>query len=783
MKKRKCSLRPKVTVFKLTVVAVSIIELFGGANNVQAQTALPASSVETQSGLPPTKSEVETPPSSISGKEQAPSVKKSSESNTVTLNSVEVTANRRREPAREVPMKVDTVSTERLQKAGATQLSDYITSEPGVSFSSGGAPGQGTISIRGVTAGQDIGPTVGVYVDDAAFGSSTVYGSGAALALNMGLLDLNHIEILFGPQGTLYGAGAMGGVLKYVTNQPDTETFSGQVSTGFSSTWHGGLNNTTTAVLNIPLKSDVAAIRLSAFNDHNGGYVDAVGNSPGTRINQGDTTGFRASALVTPTNKLTFRFTAVIQNTNTSGLNFVDYGMNGRPIFGDYKRNLGSAEPYHQSIQYYTIDAEYDFGWARLNSISSYQSIHTGSSSDLTAAYAPIFDAAGLDLGAVSYSNQINTDKVTQEFRLTSPGKQRLEWVAGLYYTHERSDPTDIILASPTGGKTFSALETYDYVSTYEELAAYADLTYNLTSRLALTAGMRIAHNSQTFDQSTSGPIVAAPGSVGGTSSDTTKTYMFTVAYKLTPTSNVYARIASGYRPGGPNLLVTNPATGLPIPGNSTFQPDTLWNYEVGYKADLLDRKLSLGVSAYDIEWHNLQAYGDVDGFSQYINAGNARVKGLQLDGAFRPTQAWTLAASISATDAYLTTGNTGTGSKAGDALPNTPKFAATASVGYQFQIASHRASVGVQEQYVGMRHSSFANDTQLPDFKLPAYATTNLQAGIDFTHFNLSFFVRNLFNREGILSASTSQVPLGGNVLATVIQPRTIGMQFTAPF
>ncbi|VWC52287.1 ligand-gated channel [Burkholderia lata] len=680
-------------------------------------------------------------------------------------------------------MKVDTVSSEHLQKAGATQLSDYITSEPGVSFSSGGAPGQGTISIRGITAGQDIGPTVGVYVDDASFGSSTVYGSGAQLALNMGLLDLNHIEILFGPQGTLYGAGAMGGVLKYVTNQPDTENFSGQVGTGFSSTWHGGLNNTTTAVLNIPLKSDVAAVRLSAFNDHEGGYVDAVGSSSGTHINQGDTTGFRASALVTPTNKLTFRFTADIQDVNSSGLNFVDYGTNGRPVYGDLKRYLGSAEPYHQSIQFYTADVEYDFGWARFNSISSYQSIHTGSASDLTAAYAPIFDAAGLNLSAVSYSNQIFTDKVTQEFRLTSPGNQRLEWVAGLYYTHERSDPTDIIFASPVGSKAFSALETYKYGSTYEEAAAYGDLTYNLTPRLALTAGIRIARNQQAFDQTTSGPIVASPGTVSGTSSDTTKTYMFTAAYKLTPTSNVYARIASGYRPGGPNLLITNPATGLLIPGSSTFQPDTLWNYEVGYKADLLDKKLSLAVSAYDIEWHNLQAYGDVDGFSQYINAGNARVKGLQLSGAFRPTSAWTFAASISATDAYLTTGNTGAGSQAGDSLPNTPRFSATASVNYQFQIASHRAYVGVDEQYVGMRHSSFAHDTQLPDFKLPAYATTNLQAGIDFSHFTVSFFIRNLFNREGILSASTSQVPLGGDVLATVIQPRTIGVQLTAPF
>jgi outer membrane receptor protein involved in Fe transport len=610
-----------------------------------------------------------------------------------------------------------------------------------------------------------------------------VFANGAQSALDMGLLDLNHIEILFGPQGTLYGAGAMGGVLKYVTNQPDTENFSGQVGTGFSSTWHGGLSNTTNAVLNIPLKSDVAAVRFSVFNDHEGGYVDAIGDAGSTRINRGDTTGFRASALVTPTDKLTFRFTANVQDINYSGLNYVDYNASGKPVFGDLTRNLGSSEAFHESIQFYTADAEYNFGWARFNAISSYQSIYNNHPTDLTAAYGPIFQASGLDIGPVSDAAQTDTNKVTEELRLTSPGNQRLEWIAGLYYTHEHSDEDGDVEAAPVGSKAFSPLETVGLGSTFEEYAAYGDLTYNVTSRLALTAGMRIAHNQQTFDQTTGGPIDLAPGTTTGGSSNSTKTYMFTVAYKLTPTSNVYARIASGYRPGGPNILIANPATGLPIPGNATFQPDTLWNYEVGYKADLFDKRLSVGVSAYDIEWHNIQTVGAVDGFSQYINGGDARVKGLQLSAAFRPTSSLTFAAAVSATDAYLTTGDPGTGAAAGNELPNTPRFSATASAGYQFQIAHHRASVGVDEQYVGMRHASFASDTQLPDFKLPAYATTNLQAGIDFTSFNVSFFVRNLFNREGLLSADTGFVGLGGDVLATVIQPRTIGMQISAPF
>ncbi|MCA3824568.1 MAG: TonB-dependent receptor plug domain-containing protein, partial [Burkholderia sp.] len=369
MASKKGGVTAESTIFRRTLVAVSVMQMFLAASGAYAQTdpapagAQPAAAAATNNAAP------------VANRAAHASVKGSTGSAAIPLNSAEVTANRRREPAREVPMKVDTLSSDALQKSGATKLSDYLSTQPGVGFNSGGGPGQGTISMRGVTAGKDVGPTVGVYVDDTPLGSNTVSGGGAALALDMGLLDLNHIEILFGPQGTLYGAGAMGGLLKYVTNQPDTESFFGTVGTTFSSTWHGGLNNTTNVVLNLPLKQDVAALRIAAFNNHDGGYVDAIGAAAGTRINRSDTTGVRASLLVTPTRKLTFRFTATIQNINSSGQNYVDYGMDGRPAYGALTKLQDAPEPYHQSNQFYTANAEYDFGWARLNAISAYQSL------------------------------------------------------------------------------------------------------------------------------------------------------------------------------------------------------------------------------------------------------------------------------------------------------------------------------------------------------------------------------------------------------------------------
>jgi iron complex outermembrane receptor protein len=290
-----------------------------------------------------------------------------------TLNTVVVTATRRREPAREVPMQVNVLPADELQKSGAKTMSDYLSSEPGVDLNASGGSGSGQVSIRGVTTGIQTGPTVGMYIDDVAFGGSTLFSQSATFALDMSLLDLNHVEILRGPQGTLYGAGAMGGLLKYVTNEPDSEQFSGQVGTGVSGTEHGGVSGTANAALNIPLKTDVAALRVSVFGQHDGGYVDAVGPEADSHIDRGDTYGARASLLLTPTRDLTVRLTAVSQNINRNDPNYVEYGANGQPVWGDLTTQQFAPQPFHQNIQLYSAGIEYELGWARLNSITSFQ--------------------------------------------------------------------------------------------------------------------------------------------------------------------------------------------------------------------------------------------------------------------------------------------------------------------------------------------------------------------------------------------------------------------------
>lgn len=695
-----------------------------------------------------------------------------------TLNTVVVTATRRREPAREVPMQVDVLSADKLQQSGARSMVDYLSSEPGVNLDGGGGAGQ--VSVRGVTTGTQTSATVGIYVDNIPFGSSTFYGGGGVFLLDMGLLDLNHIEILRGPQGTLYGAGAMGGLLKYVTNEPDTSAFYGQVGAGLSVTEHGGINNSVNTVLNIPLKTDVAAMRVSAFNIHDGGYIDATGPLASTRVNRGDTTGGRISLLLTPTGQFTARLTATTQYVNGNGSGTVDYNMNGQPVAGGLQHALYTPEGFHQSFQVYAADLEYDFGWARLNSISAYQTIGSQTAKDATSSYGALFAAAGMNFGGISLPTDITTNKYTQEFRLTSPGNRRLEWLAGLYYTRENSTYNSGVL----GVNPSSDLERFTIPSLYQEYAAYGDVTYHLTPRLSFTGGLRIAHNNQDFSQTTYGTLAGPASTLSGTSSDTSKTYLLTASYKLTDNSNVYVRAANGYRPGGPNVPVIDVVSGQPVPSPLTFKPDTLWTYEAGYKADMLDNRLSVAVTVYDIRWKDMQILSAINGSAVILNAGKAEIRGLELASSFRPTPNWNFSASLSAIDARLTEAAPGSGLTAGDPLPNSAKFSAALSATYLFKAGGFPAYVGVSERIIGFRHAGFPSDTGgHPDFPLPGYAITDLQAGIDFKKASLSFYVRNLFDRRALLSAATALVPVGGPVAVTVAQPRTIGANLTIPF
>ncbi|MFH0130522.1 TonB-dependent receptor domain-containing protein [Variovorax sp. VaC1] len=699
-----------------------------------------------------------------------------------SLDSVTVTATRRREPVREIPMQVNVMKAETLERAGAKNLADYVAEQPGVSLTSSGSVG-GILTMRGLTTGPVQGiATVGVYVDDVATGQSSSGALAGFTPLDMGMLDLNHIEVLRGPQGTLYGAGAMSGVLKYVTNQPDTMEFAGSVKFGTTWTQGGGQGYSTNAVLNVPIKEDVAAVRIAAFTDQVGGSYNAIGPAWGRNIDRGHTDGGRVSLLLTPTKELTVRLTGTVQDVKRKGLGFEDIDKRTlRPWSLDRTRQLSSSEPYENKTQLFGLDVEYDFGWARLNSITSAQDVKITNSVDLTALYGPVVTAMRLPVLSVPLASTVEQHRISQEFRLTSRSGTTIEWLAGVYLNRERGSNDGTVGANLGGGLGNKSFLTSTQFSRYREEAIYGDVTWNVTPALSFTGGVRLARNNQRYGSKQSGSLIGPVDSVAsGTSSESPTTYLAAAKYTLSDTSNVYFRAASGYRPGGPNVLKADTDRNIVQP---MFKSDSLWSYELGYKADLLDRKLSLEAALYDIEWRDVQQPTRSGGFVFVTNAGGARIKGGELTLNWKPSKEWRFTANAALIDARLTEDAKGLDARAGTRLPQTPRFATTLGVMRNFSVADHPAYFGVSARYTGKRDAGYPGSAVIPSIKMPAYTMVDLQAGIDFQRFSLAAYVRNLANKRGIVSIDTGLVANPNLVQAALAPSRTVGLTVNVPF
>lgn len=699
-----------------------------------------------------------------------------------SLDSVTISATRRREPVREIPMQVNVMKAETLERAGAKNLSDYVAEQPGVTMTSSGSVG-GILTMRGLTTGPTQGiATVGVYVDDVATGLSSAGALSGFTPLDMALLDLSHIEVLRGPQGTLYGAGAMSGVLKYVTNQPDTMEFAGSVKFGTSWTQGGGPGFMTNAVLNIPLKEDVAAVRIAAFTDQVGGSYDASGLARGRNIDRGHTDGGRVSLLVTPTRELTVRLTGMVQDVHRKGLGFEDIDKRTlRPWGLDRTRQLSGREPYRNLSQLFGLDVEYDFGWARLNAITSAQDVKINNSVDLTALYGPALTAMRLPVLSAPLASEVEQHRISQEFRLTSRSGTTIEWLAGLYLNRERGSNDGTLSANLGAGLGSKNFLTSTQFSRYREEALYGDVTWNVTPALSLTGGLRLARNNQRYGSKQSGSLVGpVDSSAAGTSSESPTTYLAAAKYSLSDTSTVYFRAASGYRPGGPNVLKADTDRNIVQP---MYNSDSLWSYELGYKADLLDRKLSLEAALYDIEWKGVQQPTRSGAFVFVTNAGAARIKGSELTLNWKPSKAWRFTANAALIDARLVEDAKGLDARAGTRLPQTPRFATTLGVMHNFSIADRPAYFGVSARYTGKRDAGYPGSKAIPSIKMPAFTTVDLQAGIDFQRFSLSAYVRNLTNKRGIVSIETGLSANPNLVQAALTPSRTIGVNVNVPF
>ena len=698
--------------------------------------------------------------------------------NVSVLEEVVVTAQKFEQKLSETPLSVTAISARNLEALGATQFRDFANSVPSMTFTTSGV-GSTQVNLRGITTGNNISPTVGIYVDEVPYGSSTPFASGAQLALDVGLFDVSRIEVLRGPQGTLYGASTMGGLLKYVSVVPDTTAFAATARAGVVSTSGGGVGYDAAAAVNAPLADDKAALRVSGFYTHDGGFIDNLTNGHDD-VNEAEVYGGRADLLFKPADKLTLRVAAFAQDITRDGTAAADFGLaTGEPIDGDLDQRRLRAEPFDQQFRLASGTLDYEFEGATLTSITSYQTVRSNATTDVSAFFVPALGAGGIVLGSVDVFKKNETDKFTQELRLAATGP-RLDWTIGAFYTDEDSDQFQKLNASTPDGAVFPVnLLTVELPSTFEEYAGFGTLTWHATDKLDFTGGLRYAHNSQTFEQIGSGALVSSVPERDD--SDSILTYLATIRYRASDNLMSYVRYATGYRPGGPNIVV-NDLNGQPL-ASPTFGADELRSYEAGIKTTTSDGSFGVDAAVYFIKWDDLQINAVRNGLGVVANAAAAESKGAELTLTWVPVPQLALVGAFAYIDAELSEDAPDLGGLEGDRLPDTPDFTGSLAADYSFELGGREAFLGTTVRHVTDRVSSYDASAGVPQYELPEYTTVDFRTGIQLGAARLQLYLKNAFDERGQLSATTGFSALGGPAWVSLVQPRTIGLNFITQF
>ena len=721
-----------------------------------------------------------------------------------TLPTIVVTATRRQESIQNVPGGVTSLTGAFLDQIHANSFEQFAGFVPGLSFDSLG-PTSDIIAIRGVTTGgTQLSSGIGMYFDQVPIGASTPFGVGFQ-TVPVNTFDLSRIEVLNGPQGTLYGANALGGAIKYVPASPNLDQFGALGSATLSSTAHAGVNYGIDAMLNAPLTPGKVALRVDGVQQYDTGF----GNNTYLGIdNQGSahTTMGRAQLLARITPDLSVKLSAFSEKIRGNGLNvgFRDittgqnYFNNGQdpqdpfaPInsqpLGTYDQEFALRQPESNSLRMFSGIVDWNLHWATFTSITAYQNNNGTYLTDLSDLYNVVFhDFYGFPLSAYGLYVNTTTRKTTQEFRLQSPQGQRFEWLFGAYGNHETTHEFVNLQNAPDAqGLLFGYSPFYGVLpSLYKEWSVFADGTYHFTDRFDVTLGARYSRNDQHYQQFANGWLVvpADPGHTtheDATSDQSVTTWLLNPRWHVTPHVMLYAKIASGYRPGGPNFVLQL-GHGAP-----TFQPDKLWNYELGEKATLLGGRATLNADVYDIAWSRIQLTVNNGGINQIENGGSARIKGAEFSAALKATPHLTLTASGSYTDAKLASAVPALGlTQSGARLPLSPKFNAALAATYGFNVG--KASTGqltVSDTWVGDRTAGYQGSAIAPYYKLPGYNTLNLDCAIFAPHgIEVDAFLHNALDKAGQVSATTAtnEYDPFAPVPVVLTQPRTIGVRLT---
>ncbi|WP_077038177.1 TonB-dependent receptor [Pelomonas sp. KK5] len=735
------------------------------------------------------------------------------------LDTVTVTAQRREQVITQVPMSVAAMSGAALEKQSLRDITDISRVTPGLTLSSPDPSGESNVSIRGISS--PIGQaTTGIYIDDVPvqignFASCPILCGGNAMPK---IFDIDRVEVLRGPQGTLYGASSEGGAVRFITQAPKMRGELTGLVHGELSSWQGGAPSVEAGlVLDAPIATDLAGFRLSLWQQHQGGYVDAYSPGSGARvkrnINSENSRVARLAVKLTPTDRLSITPSYYYQDTRSADrASYVE-------ALGLDRSAANIAQPAKDRFGIASIAADYDFDSIAAKLIVSnlrrterrtddYSNLAEGreylnnlnlpDGFPTAALWEPLPATKGAATAAGLTTNRQNT--TTAELRFSSvDGKgDRLSWIAGAYFQRAKqgyaqdilenvallSSMYDVLWTGGSGalyspqdplGGNISYTEN-DHFNTTQQ-ALYGEASYKVTGTLTASMGLRLTRATTSFDSALDGWWAAGPSSYSGSSQEHPVTPKLGLAWQATPQSLFYATAAKGFRPGGANpSLASNPICGgdLAALGGASAEPliyksDSVWSYEAGTRQTLAGGAVQLSGSLFWINWRDVQTQVMLPtcGFGYIDNVGTATSKGFDLELQAKPSRAVTLNAAIGYNRAAYTQSVTNKGYtlglspvqylvKDGDALP-TPRWTASLGAEYGWQWTGlGKAYARADYQFASGYDRVGSEGTQNYDpatQDVRALHLVNLRAGLKAGAWDWSVYLKNALNNRTEMS------------------------------
>ena len=712
------------------------------------------------------------------------------------IEEIIVTATKRVTSLQDTAIAISALSNSTIEKRGLVGMEDYLSTLPGITMQDRGA-GQNTITIRGVGSGSQVerNPTVGVYL-----GETPVTGLGANGNGNQGgsadikLVDIERIEVLRGPQGTLYGTGSMGGTVRAIPIAPNLEEMEGKIATRYSETSNrGGSNSMVQGVINFPVIKDELAFRTVAYKFDNSGYIDNVSESQispvnassiaagGLARNRNDVgndeyTGARIIALWQAVDQLEVSLMHAYQKIEQDGLREVDINL-----IGDFQQaslsisGNGDGEELNSKTNISNLTLKYDLGWGSILSSTS-KIVHDGSSKiDASTFFGPTF---GVSI------NEVDTDVFTQELRFVSQFDGPLQVLGGYYYEDNETNTNSLfqwsgILPAPVGANPNLTFLTARTVEVTQE-AFFGELSYDITNQLNATAGFRYFDYDQGIPFNRTNGITSAVQGVKGNINDTN--FKFNLAYHISENTLIYGQWAEGFRIGRIQSP-SNSSDDIDDDGLIEFsdgveraitegilEPDTVESFEFGLKAKLMDNRLTLNSSVFRINWEGIPItlVSEARGSGFLFNAGESSSEGVELEIQAQLTNALILELSSSYVETVLEEDAPSLGNM-GDNLPGSADFNFSASLEHQFNLRGYESFARIDYSYIGEYFHNFSETGEVSG----GYNQINLKVGTQIDRLNIDIFANNLTDADNFTWVEN----LANAGRAYRLRPRTIGL------